>query len=245
MRPSINSSASHEELDAFLGEGDHGRLYTGRWHGEQVAIKLLKRNVTSSELKAIRRRIPPVCTVCTGGTHLVRVHDVGRYGAHAYLVMEPMVGGSLEAKIGRLERGAAWPWRERLGVLRDVAAGMHHLHTSLRFVHLGLRPASVLLDGAGRAKVGDYGHALPYRDFLAQPIGMMNFSSWQAAPEILAQSATTNGGDRDPARRPGAPEAADAFAFGHLMHWVLTRGGEPPPAADLGAVSTAAANAPN
>ena len=89
-------------------------------------------------------------------------------GVWDFVVVELMAGGSLADLLRRKTRGA-WPWRERLALLCDVAEGMAQMHAK-RYIHRDLKPDNVLLDGEGRAKIADLGLARTDAAFDVQTI---------------------------------------------------------------------------
>ena len=105
-----------------------------------------------------RTRTPPPPRVRPAGPGDDKVFD--------FVVTEYCAAGSL-ASLLKAKQTAAWPWRERLRVLLDVAEGMAQMHDR-RYVHRDLKPDNVLIDGEGRAKVADLGLARHHRGFDAR-----------------------------------------------------------------------------
>jgi serine/threonine protein kinase len=70
-----------------------------------------------------------------------------------------------------------------LGLLRQVAGGLRHLH-ALGIVHGDVKPANVLLDAAGGvAKLADFGHArlISDQEMMKTACGTPGY----VAPEVL------------------------------------------------------------
>lgn len=86
-------------------------------------------------------------------------HTVNVYGAvtslpdRMVLVMELLAGGDLRTLLRNSEQRPL-PEEQSRRIIGDICAGMTFLH-SKDTVHGDLKSANVLLDGAGRAKVGD------------------------------------------------------------------------------------------
>lgn len=97
-----------------------------------------------------------------------------------------------------------------LTLLRHAAKGLAQLHHA-GLVHGHLHPGNVLLDGDGRAALGDYALCGPAAAPRWDATSLAR-QAW-AAPEELAE-------------RPTCGPAADLYALGCIGWWLLT--GEPP-----------------
>lgn len=93
-------------------------------------------------------------------TRLRSPHTVNVYGAvtsrsdQLILVMELLPGGDLRSFLKK--SSGPLPEHEARRIVEDICAGMAFLH-SKSTIHGDLKSANVLLDGAGRAKVGARG----------------------------------------------------------------------------------------
>ena len=164
------------EFGKKLGDGANGRVFIAKWHGTDVAVKMLSAgslvaplpdNTTvleatqnSSEfdkevktLAAIRH--PNLCSYFGFGIKSP-LDD-----PQPFLVIELMHGGTLRET---LKSDAALEWTTRIEYLIGTAAGMAYLHAcDPPLVHRDLKSDNVLLDGSNRArnsvKVADFGTA--------------------------------------------------------------------------------------
>ncbi|HEV2249477.1 MAG TPA: protein kinase [Candidatus Limnocylindria bacterium] len=92
--------------------------------------------------------------------HIVTVFDEGQDGNDAFIVMEDVRGRSLRDIVA--ERGAL-PAPEVATLIRQVAGALDATHRS-GLVHLDVKPANVIVDDAGNAKLTDFGIARAARD---------------------------------------------------------------------------------
>lgn len=171
-------SVDELELGAVLGRGAFSDVFeaslplTGK-----VAFKELRfdeaPDVLLSEAAAMWEvrncdRVVQLLKVCTGK----------RVG----LVMEFMEGGMLT---NRLKQQPALTSRQMMELWRDVLVGVGAIHDSGQ-MHLDLKSDNVLLDGKGRAKVGDFGTCKQQRQTMraTRVVGTLRW----LAPEVLEGS---------------------------------------------------------
>lgn len=143
------------ELTALLGRGGMADVFQARDRvlHRDVAVKVLRE---SPDTELDRARFAAEARVLAGLAHpgLVLLLDAESGGAHPYLVLELVVGRTWARELagGRAEPLAV----ARVGV--QVAAALAHAHAA-GVVHRDVKPANVLVDAAGRAKLADFGIA--------------------------------------------------------------------------------------
>jgi serine/threonine-protein kinase len=137
---------------------------------------------------------------------VVTVHDAGSDKGMLYLVMELVEGDSLKQ---RLDAGF-WPSRaQALGLVAQVADALAAAH-ALGVVHRDVKPANVMLTGAGRVKVSDFGIAKAVGDATE----MTRTGTTLGSPAYMA-----------PEQVKGEPldGRADLFSLGVVLYELLLR----------------------
>ena len=119
-----------------------------------VAVKVLRRERAVDP--ALRERFEREARSAARLTHpaVVPVYDSGEDQGDAYLVMQRLPGETLA---DRMRAGPVPPgWLT--GVARDVLDALGAAHAE-GIVHRDVKPANILIDAEGRAKVADFGIA--------------------------------------------------------------------------------------
>jgi len=140
--------------------------------------------------------------------HICLIYDYGEDAGQAFMVLEHLPGGTLE---DRLTPGRRLPDAEAGVVARQVAAGLAHAHQR-GVVHRDLKPANILFDGAGRAKIADFGIARLGGEGTLTEAGTLLGTAAYLSPEQASG-------------RPAAP-ASDVYSFGVILYRLLS--GRPP-----------------
>ncbi len=119
----------------------------------EVAVKLLGAEADD----AFRERFTQEARRAASVTHpnVVTVFDEGQEGADAYIVMEYVRGKSLRELIA--ERGPLPP-HEASRLVAQIAAALDAAHAA-GVLHLDVKPANVIVNEAGTAKLADFGVA--------------------------------------------------------------------------------------
>lgn len=175
MRPADRTSA--EQLvgmtlkqtyfvEGLLAAGGMGCVYTARHvrTGRRYAVKTLlpDERISMESLHRFEREARTASSL--GHAGIVQVHDFELDSDPRYLVMDLLVGETLEhrlARIGRLQ------WGEVKKLALEVAEALHAAHTA-GVLHRDLKPSNVFLatrEGLGeRAILLDFGLAKPIRE---------------------------------------------------------------------------------
>ena len=132
-----------------LGSGGHGVVYAARDEmlERRVALKLVARGVDSDQLLAEGRAMAKL-----RHAHVVQLHDVLIWNQYLVFVMELLTGGTLSFDEPSRDLRAA------MRLLLEAGSGLVAAHAA-GLVHLDFKPANVLVDDAGHARVADFGIA--------------------------------------------------------------------------------------
>ena len=200
-----------------LGRGGMGVVYRGfdPELNRLVAIKqLLPREGETPEVVERRfQRFQIEGRAAAKLTHplIVRALESGKDQGRPYLVIEHVDGRDLEALLGREDTSL----RRRVELLRDVAEALGHAHQQ-GIAHRDVKPANILVDRAGRARLTDFGLA---RDFEGGGAGLSRTGQILGTPHFLSPEQA---GGRHDLTSP----ATDVFSLGGVLYQALT--GQPP-----------------
>lgn len=197
-----------------LGAGGYGEVWRARdeMRDTEVALKILYSQFLNSDAawEVFQREFTLTARLNHPG--VLRVFEPVRGTDATVLPMVFAAGGDL-----RQMRGA--PYTKILPLLIDIAAALEHAH-SRRIVHRDLKPSNILLDGAGRPLLADFGAGASEGDNSSGPPG----SPFSASPQQLTG---------EPAR-----PTDDIYGLGALAYELLS--GYPPfyPAFDAKKIAT-------
>jgi serine/threonine protein kinase len=168
----------------------------------RVAVKVLSEALVDEPgyLARFRREVRIAAGLSYPG--LVRLFDFGAIGERPYLVMEHVEGGSLQ---GRIADGSATEL-DAGRLAEQLLEALAHIHAAA-VVHRDVKPANVLLDADGRARLTDFGIAQPRHATRITSTGEVIGTLRYMAPELLEGKP--------------ANERSDLYACGVLLRECL------------------------
>ncbi len=156
--------AERYALEHELAVGGFARVYRGtdRRLGRPVAVKLLEAGRIATADPEAKRRFVREARSSAGFTHphAVTVFDAGEADGELFIVMELVDGPSLAEAMA--ERGPL-PEGDAVRIATQVLSALGAAHAS-GIVHRDVKPANILLDARGDAKLADFGIAKRFDD---------------------------------------------------------------------------------
>ena len=190
-------------ISRYLGRGGFGTVYQvyDRERGYDVAVKIL-RDPDPDTLFRFKQEFRSLATL--RHPHLIEFYDLFEYRQLWFFTMELVCGSTFlryvrsgnQCDLGRLQ-----------SALRELADALAWLHAN-KLVHRDIKPDNVLIDGAGRLVLLDFGLAARLSGMA--PSGTVSVGT----PAYMAPEQISNIGAID--------GAADWYAVGVMLYESLT-----------------------
>jgi hypothetical protein len=140
-----------------LGRGGMGEVYRADdlKLGQPVALKFLPGDVDRDPARLTQLHTEVRMARQVSHPNVCRVYDIDEVEGHTFLSMEYVDGEDLASLLRRIGR---FPQDRALEIARQVCAGLAAAHER-GVVHRDFKPANVMIDGAGKVRVTDFGLA--------------------------------------------------------------------------------------
>jgi len=174
--------------------------------GHAVAVKFLSPGL--ARFPELRERFRREARVLSGlaHPHIVGLYDFAEQDGHAYLVMELIEGGSLQAWV---RAHGPMPSRMAVGAMIEVCDALAAAHAA-GVIHRDIKPQNLLVDSAGRCRVVDFGIARFEQDVARLTRTNIRMGSLgYMAPEQQRNAR-------------GVDHTADIYALGATLLYLLT-----------------------
>jgi len=167
-------------LERTLGRGGMAAVWLG--HDEvldrPVAVKVLSDTIASDQGFVTRFRREARTAAGLSHPNLVGVYDFSEEGERPYLVMQFVPGENLAE---RLERGRGIDGDK---LAREMLEALAHIH-GVGILHRDVKPANIIVEPEGTAKLIDFGIALPRDATALTSTGLVLGTERYAAPEVM------------------------------------------------------------
>ncbi len=225
---SSDSTFGKYRLIAVLGQGGMADVFLAVLAGPEglgfsklVVIKRLRSNLASDPEFVAMLVDEARIAARLNHPNVVQTYEVGVIQNEYYIAMEYLDGQPLNRVIQRLRNQSGQrsaldiPLAFRLGIVRDMLAGIHHAHqladfdgSPLGLVHRDVTPQNVFVTYEGQVKVVDFG--------IAKARGRATETAQGILKGKIAYMAPEQAGAQDTDRR------ADVFAAGVVLWELLT-----------------------
>lgn len=174
------------ELVEEIARGAMGVVYRARQRslGREVALKTILAGNGATDRTVQRFLSEAQSAARLDHPGIVPVHDVGHVGGQHYYTMAFIEGDSLAQ---RLEEGPLG-FQEAARIALETAEALQSAHDA-GVLHRDIKPGNVLLDGAGRAVVTDFGLSRPIEENsgLSQSGDAIGTPSYMAPEQAVGQ----------------------------------------------------------
>jgi eukaryotic-like serine/threonine-protein kinase len=200
---------SRYQIVRELGRGGMGTVYLAE---DQVLQRLVAYKVLGAEVRG-ESKSPDYflreARIAAALQHpnIVTIYDAGQDGADVYIAMEYVEGSSLQQ---RLDETPILPLPRGLGIFRQACKGLAHAHAQ-NVVHRDVKPANMMLTGAGVVKLTDFGLAAVVSGAKAMVSSVRGTPHYMAPEQILGEEISA---------------LTDQYALGCTLYRMLT--GRPP-----------------
>jgi serine/threonine protein kinase len=194
---------------SILGRGGMGAVYLAVQTAldREVAIKLLPLEVSADPDFADRFVREARAMAKLNHPHIVSVYDFGKTSeGHLYIVMEYVDGANLDTMI----HGAGLAPAQAPHIAAQVCEALAYAHAQ-GVVHREIKPANVMVDQNGQAKIADFGLAR-LTDLTAEHLGTTGTGTIIGTADCMA-----------PEQRKGmqVDHRADIYSLGVMIYEML------------------------
>ncbi|HWN84844.1 MAG TPA: serine/threonine-protein kinase [Vicinamibacterales bacterium] len=196
----------------LIGSGGMGIVYaaTDTLTRRPVALKLARRRPGSLKRSNDLLQREALALALAGGRHVCSLYDLAEHAGQTCLVMERLIGESLEARLlrGRLTT------LELLDLAIQIASALKSIH-ALGLVHQDIKPSNTFVTRGGVVKILDFGIATwaGARSEGGTFVGRAARSPIMGSPHYVSPERLM--------RAPADPRS-DLFSFGIVLYEMAT-----------------------
>jgi len=207
----VRTFGDYDLLDE-IARGGMGVVYRARQRSlnRTVALKLILSGQFASEQSKERFRAEARAAANLQHPNIVPVHEVGEQDGFQFYSMDYILGQSL----ADVARDTPMPPETAATCVRQIAEAIEYAHRK-GVLHRDLKPSNVLIDGAGRPHITDFGLAKTSNSDASLTISGQMLGSPHYLPPEQASGDTKAGGPW-----------SDIYSLGAILYHLIT--GHPP-----------------
>jgi serine/threonine protein kinase len=206
MAPQVQQTLGRYRIVGELGRGAMGAVYRAvdPLIERDVALKTLLPTLPAEIMAEVRERFLREARSAGRLNHpnIVTIYDVGEHEGVAYIAMELLEGRSLQEI---LRGGERLPFATIADLAAQVADALDHAQR-FSIVHRDVKPANIMVDAWGRAKLTDFGVAHLPSSSMTQTGATLGSPRYMSPEQVLGVAA-------DP--------RADLFSLGVVLYEML------------------------
>ncbi len=194
------------EIMNSIGEGGMANVYLAfdMILQRNVAIKVLRGDLSGDELFVKRFRREALASTSLNHPNIVQIYDVGDEDGKYYIVMEYVEGITLKQLLLKRKRLNI---SEVVDISKQIIKGLEHAH-SKHIVHRDIKPHNILVQRDGTVKITDFGIAVTLNETILTQTNSILGSVHYLPPEQI------NGNVAD--------IKSDIYSTGVLMYEMIT-----------------------
>lgn len=214
--PLIGQALGHYRIIERIGSGGMGVVYKAQdthLH-RNVALKFLPNNIGHQSSAFMRFRREAEAASALNHPNIIVIHDFSREASHDFIVMEYVVGKTLDQLIPR----NGMHLTDLLKVAVQIADALATAHAA-GIIHRDLKPSNIMVDDHGLVKVLDFGLAkLVYQGAAEDEVTASTLAKTEEGT-ILGTPAYLS-----PEQAEGKPidSRSDTFSLGVIFYQMAT-----------------------
>ncbi len=197
--------AKRYKIIKLIGQGGMADVYLANdvLLERQVAIKILRNELSSDAVALLRFKHEAVAVSKLSHPNIIEIYDIGVHDSRQYIVMEYVDGKTLKELIN--ERGGLYK-EEAVYIMKQLTSAISEAHKN-EIIHRDIKPQNILCKSDGSIIITDFGIALAQNALhLTQKETVMG-SVHYLAPEL--------------ARGEKATYQSDIYALGIVFYELL------------------------